>query len=201
MKICPRAQLCNTMEWFKAAEKFNEALASADPTPGGGAAAAMAATMGCSLALMALQTTCKRKATTQQTKDRLTVSLRKLTALKTQLNHYIQEDSKAYYAYLVAKQLPKENPDREQALQKALLYAAQVPADTATTAITCLHEIEQITPDIAPVILSDISCARHLLKSAIQCCVENIKANLVFIQNEEWTKKLSHAVEVFLKSC
>ena len=34
------------MEWFTAAEKFNQALASADPTPGGGAAAAMAAAMG-----------------------------------------------------------------------------------------------------------------------------------------------------------
>lgn len=189
------------MEWYKAAEKFNEALSSSDPTPGGGAAAAMAAAMGCSLAMMALQTTCKRKMTPQEVKDRLAPSLRKLGALKVQLNHYIQEDGKAYSAYIVAKQLPKENPDREQALQEALLYAARVPADTATTSVTCLREVEQIAPDIAPIILSDIACARHLLKSAIQCCIENIKANLVFIQNKEWTEKLSHEIEVFLKSC
>ena len=189
------------MEWYKAAEKFNDALASSDPTPGGGAAAAMTATMGCSLALMALQTTCKRKATSQEVKDRLAPSLRKLGALKVQLNHYIQEDGKAYSAYIVAKQLPKEDSCREDALQEALLYAARVPMDTGTTAIQCLREIEQIAPDIAPIILSDIACGQHLLKSAIHCCIENIKANLVFIQNEEWRKKLSHAIEVFLKSC
>ena len=189
------------MEWYKAAEKFNEALACSDPTPGGGAAAAMAAAMGCSLAMMAAQTTLKRKATPQDVKDRLTPSLRKLGALKVQLNHYIQEDGKAYSAYIVAKQLPKENPSRQQALQEALHYAAQVPADTGTTAITCLREVEQIAPDIAPIILSDIDCARYLLKCAVHCCIENIKANLVFIQNKEWTEKLSHEIEVFLKSC
>ena len=30
------------MEWYTAADRFTEALASPDPTPGGGAAAAMA---------------------------------------------------------------------------------------------------------------------------------------------------------------
>ena len=64
------------MEWFKAAEKFNDALASSDPTPGGGAAAAMAATMGCALSIMAVQTTLKRKSTPQASKDRLTPALR-----------------------------------------------------------------------------------------------------------------------------
>lgn len=189
------------MEWYKAAEKFNEALASSDPTPGGGAAASMAASMGCSLVMMAAQTTLKKKTTPQAVKDRLSPSVRKLGALRAQLNQYIQEDGKAYSAYIVAKQLPKEDPAREAATQDALIYAARVPADTATTAIACLHEIEQIIPDIAPIILSDIYCAQHLLKSSLRCCIENIKANLVFIKNEEWTKKLSHEIEVFLKSC
>ena len=189
------------MEWYKAAEKFNEALSSSDPTPGGGAAAAMTAAMGCSLAMMALQTTCKMKATSQAVKDRLAPALRKLGALKVQLNHYIQQDGEAYSVYIVAKQLPKENPARMQAMQEALIYAARVPTDTATTAIACLREIELITPDIAPIILSDIYCARHLLKSAIQCCIENIKANLTFIQDEDWKQKFTHSIEAFLKSC
>ena len=51
------------MEWYTAADKFIEALASSDPTPGGGAAAASAGAMGCALAMMAVGTTLKRKAT------------------------------------------------------------------------------------------------------------------------------------------
>ncbi len=189
------------MEWFKAAEKFNQALASAEPTPGGGAAAAMAAAMGCSLALMAAQTTVKRKATAQEIKDKLQPHIRKLGALKTQLNNLIQEDGAAYSAFIVAKKLPKEDSDREKAMQDALVYAARVPADTATTAIQCLREIDLIKDDIAPVIMSDIYCAQHLLKGAVRCCMENIKANLEFIKDADWNEKFRQHMEVFLKSC
>ncbi|MBO7237995.1 MAG: cyclodeaminase/cyclohydrolase family protein [Elusimicrobiaceae bacterium] len=189
------------MEWFKAAEKFNEALASSDPTPGGGAAAAMVAAMGYSLALMAARTTCKKKATSQEVKDRLSVALHKLAALKVQLNHFIEEDGEAYSAFVAAKQLPKEDSIRPQAMQEALIHAARVPMDTATTAIECLHELEPIVSDIAPIILSDIYCAQHLLKTSIRCCVENIKANLAFIQDEKCVEKYNRAIELFLKSC
>ena len=189
------------MEWFKAAEKFNQALASSDPTPGGGAAAAMAAAMGCSLILMAAQTTANRKTTAPETKNKLQQHIRKLGALKGQLNNYIQEDGAAYSAYLVAKKLPKEDADRQKAMQSALVYAARVPTDTATTAIQCLRETDIIKDDIAPVIMSDIYCGQYLLKCAIRCCVENIKANLEFIKDEDWDKKFRQHIEVFLKSC
>ncbi|MBQ7908448.1 MAG: cyclodeaminase/cyclohydrolase family protein [Elusimicrobiaceae bacterium] len=189
------------MEWFKAAEKFNQALASSDPTPGGGAAAAMAATMGCALALMALLTTVNKKSTSDEVKARLDVHIRKLGALKTQLNGFIQEDGAAYSAFLVAKKLPKEDTDRPKAMEDALIYAAKIPTDTATTAIQCLREIDAVKNDVAPVILSDIYCAQHLLKTAVRCSVENIKANLAFIQNESWIQKFKQHIEVFLKSC
>lgn len=189
------------MEWFKAAEKFNQALSSADPTPGGGAGAAMAAAMGCALAMMALQTTAKRKDAPQELKDFLAPHLRKLGALKVQLNNLIQEDGAAYSAYIVAKKLPKEDADRQKAIEDALIYAARVPADTATTAIQCLREIDAIKNDIASVIMSDIYCAQHLLKCSVRCCVENIRANLAFIKNEDWTKKFLEHIDVFLKSC
>lgn len=189
------------MEWFKAAEKFNQALASADPTPGGGAAAAMAAAMGCSLALMAAQTTVNKKTTPEAVKEKLRQHIRKLGALKGQLNNFIQEDGAAYSAYIVAKKLPKEDSDRPKAMEDALVYAARVPAGAATTAIQCLREIDAVKDDIASIILSDVYCAQHLLKCAVRCCVENIRANLAFIKNEDWSKKLSQHIEVFLKSC
>ena len=188
------------MEWYSAAEKFNQALASSEPTPGGGAAAAMTAAMGCALALMAARTTFNNKTTPSDSKTVLDTSIRKLAALKVQLNHYIQEDGDAYTAYLVAKKLPKENPSREHEVQQALLYAARVPADTAATAITCLHEIDLVQGHIAPIIQSDILCAKHLLKCALRCCKENILANLVFIKDESQIQKLNKIIESIEKS-
>ncbi len=189
------------MEWFAAAEHFTAALASSDPTPGGGAAAAHSAAMGCALVQMSAATTLKRKTTLPETKVRLEKALRKLSSLKTQLNSYVRQDGEAYTAYLTAKKLPKEDPARAQAMQDALAFAARVPAATATTAVEVLKEMEMIRPDIAPIILSDMSCAKHLLQAAIRCAVENIRANVAFIQNEDLKNSFEKQITVFLKSC
>ncbi len=189
------------MEWDKAAAKFADALANSEPTPGGGAAAAMSGAMGCALIMMAIQTTAKRKNTTPAAKAKLEQSLKKLGSLKEELKNYIRKDGEAYTAYLTAKKLPKENPNREQAVQDALLLAARVPTDTATTAIQCLREADLIKSDIAPVIMSDILCGQYLLKTCVKCSVESIKANLEFIKNNDWINKFEQHILIFLKSC
>ncbi len=189
------------MEWYTAAEHFTEALASSAPTPGGGAAACAAGAMGCALAMMAVGTTLKRKATPTESLPRLEQSLRRLTAFKTELKSYIQKDGEAYAAYLTAKKLPKEDASRETAVQDALLFAARIPVDAAKAAMHCLREVDQIKGDVADIIMSDILCARHLLQACIKCSVENIQANLAFIKNEDRVNELNRQITVLLKSC
>ena len=189
------------MEWYTAAERFTTALSSAAPTPGGGAAAAHAGAMGCALAMMAAATTLKRKTTSAETKDKLDKSLKRLGALKTELTAYVQKDAQAYSAYLTVTQLPKDDPSRSQALQEALVFAARVPADTATTALQALKEIDCMKEDIAAVILADVFCAKHLLQACLRCAVENIRANLAFITHEDQRQAFEKQIAVFLKSC
>lgn len=189
------------MEWNTAADRFIEALASSDPTPGGGAGAAMAGAMGCALALMAIGTTLKQKSTQPDTKGLLTQSSKRLHSLNTELKTLIQKDADAYAAYLVAKKLPKEDAHRPQVLQDALWFAATVPADTATTAAHCLREIDKIKGIISPVIHSDVLCAEHLLKASIRCAVENIRANQLYLTNEERKETLEKQIISLLKLC
>ena len=188
------------MEWNSSANDFVEALASSNPTPGGGAAAAMAGAMGCALALMAANTTLRQKLASQQ-QGLLTESIKQLQTLKEALKTLIQKDAKAYDSYIAARKLPKENPNRQNILQDALWFAATVPVDTATTAVHCLHEIDKIKDSIAPVIVSDVLCAQHLLQSAIRCAVENIRANIAYITNEERKEMLEKQIITLLKSC
>ena len=189
------------MEWYTAAERFTEALASSEPTPGGGAAAAMAGAMGCALAIMAVDTTLKRKATPEDARPRLTQSLKRLSAFKNELKGYIQKDGEAYAAYLTAKKLPKESAEREKAVQDALLFAARVPADAASAAMHCLREVDAIKSDVAEIILSDIYCAKHLLQACIKSSVESIRANLSFITNEDRVNEINKQIASFLKAC
>ena len=188
------------MEWYTAAERFTEALASSDPTPGGGAAAAQTGAMGCALLLMAIGTTLKRKELDVAVRAQLEVSAKRLGSLKNELKTYVQQDGEAYAGYLTAKRLPKEDPSKEAALQKALELAARVPANTASTALQVLRELEEIKTNIAPIIMSDVLCARYLLQTTIRCSVENIRANMAFIRDEKLLEKLDKQIQLFLKS-
>ena len=189
------------MEWYTAANRFTEALAAPEPTPGGGAAAAQTGAMGCALLLMAIGTTLKKKTIEPNIKNSLETSAKRIGSLKNQLKQFVQQDAEAYTGYLTAKRIPKEDPSRDVALQTALATAARVPADTAATALQVLKELEGIKSQIAPIILADVACAKHLLKASIRCAVENIRANIPFIQNQELAEKLDKQIQLFLKSC
>ena len=189
------------MKWDEAATIFTQALACAEPTPGGGAAAAHTAEMGVGLLLMAIGTTLKRKNLGETQKQALEQSATRLTALKSNLNFCMRQDSRAYERYLWAKRLPKEDFSRESEIQNALEAAALVPADTARHTLTALQELTAIKPAIAPIILADVYCAKHLLQAAIRCAVENIQANKAYIKNEQFVQKLDKQLELFLKCC
>lgn len=185
------------MNWNQGAEQFLEALSSDNPTPGGGAAAAMAGAMGCALILMAIGTTLKRKSTPKENLVSLQAVQQKIRGLHTELKKLIQLDAQAYESYLVAKRLPTEEPSRQQALQDALWVAATVPADIATVALHLLQDIDTLNPLIASVILSDMQCAQHLLKTAIRCSLENIHINLQAITDPIRVEKLQKRLSTF----
>ncbi|MBR2082184.1 MAG: cyclodeaminase/cyclohydrolase family protein [Elusimicrobiaceae bacterium] len=183
------------MQWTTGAEQFLSALSSSDPTPGGGAAAAMTGAMGCALVMMAIGTTLKRKNTPASVRPVLEQSLPKLGALHTQLKKYMQQDALAYEGYLTACKLPKDNPSRTQAVQDALWYAASVPADTATVCQEVLKETARTQDLIDKIIVSDVNCARHLLHGALQCCAENIRINATYITQQARKEKLQKILE------
>lgn len=189
------------MEWYTAADKFTEALASSDPTPGGGAAAAQAGAMGCALAMMAAGTTLKRKATPEADKTVLTQSLSRFASLKNELKNYVKKDGEAYAAFITVQKLPKDNPGRETAVQDALWQAACVPADAASAAVRALKELDAVKEKIAAIIFSDVLCAKHLLQACVRCAVENIRANQAYIKNPDRTAELEKQINAFLKFC
>ncbi len=183
------------MSWLPAAEEFTNALSAPEPTPGGGAAAAMAGAMGCALLLMAVGTTLKRKHTPAEDVPLLKETRHRLQGLHSTLKKLIGQDADAYTAYMHAAKLPKETPSRPQAVQDALWFAATVPADTAATCQQVLQVLDKVQGKIAPIIKADVFCARHLLRGAILCALENVRANLSLITDEKRIQSLTRILE------
>ena len=187
-----------SLNWQKGAESFIDAVSSGNPTPGGGAVGAFAAANGCALVMMAISITMKMKTIEPDTRKQLNEALDEFIDLRDELKQCYLNDAKAYEDYLSAKKLPASSKERQTHLKAAIEACAQVPLHTALKAVKTLHMAQDIENKIAPVIISDIACAKIMLKAAIQCSVENIQANMPYIEDEEFCGKLKNDIE-FLK--
>ena len=185
------------MNWDKGADQFLTALSSDKPTPGGGAAAAMAGAMGCALAIMSIGITLKRKNLTQQHQAPLLVAQQKLLGLHTELKKLMQQDAQAYETYIAACRLPVQDAKREQAIQDALWFAASVPVDIANVAVQAVQEVRTVEPFIAPIILSDAYCAKHLLQTSVRCSIENIHVNMRGLKDSGQVTELQKQIAQF----
>lgn len=187
------------IQWENGAEAFVDAVASASAAPGGGAASAVVAATGCGLCMMAVAVTIANKNTSDADKKTLNAALDYLLDLKDKLKAAAPADGDAYEKVVSARKLPKESKERAEQLQEALQAAAQLPVDTARTALAAIKKTREIEGKIWPVIMSDITCGKLLLKSAITCLIENVKANMPYIKDEDFKAKLQQSIN-FLSS-
>lgn len=189
------------VNWQNGAESFIDAVSSGSATPGGGAVGAFAAANGCALAMMSVSVTMKMKSTDAETKKILNEVLDEFIILRDELKECYINDAKAYEEYLSAKKLPAASKERAEYLKEALAACAKVPLDTALKAVKTLQMTDEVEPRISPVIKSDVICARIMLKAAIACSVENIKANLPFIKDETLIKELEGNIRFLQTFC
>lgn len=124
-------------------DAFLEELASAEPTPGGGSAAAHTTAVGAALVSMVSRLTLGRKkyAEVQIQMENLEQDSQKL---RNELEKAIDIDSKAFISVMEAFKLPKSSPEeqaiRDQAIQDATIIAAQAPLNAGTMALEVMHK-------------------------------------------------------------
>lgn len=189
------------INWQNGIESFIDAISSGNATPGGGAAAAVTASIGCGLTMMAISITMKMKSTTPEDKKLLNAALDELIIIRDSLKAGAEADAKAYEDVVRARKLPVASREREINLKEALKTSADVPASTARVAVKALEKTESVEGKIAKVIISDIVCAKLLLKTGIACCVENINANMPYIDDEVFKSKMRESLNFLAKFC
>lgn len=189
------------VNWQQGAQAFIDALASDNPAPGGGAAGAFCAASACALSMMALSITLKNPDLSQEEKKPLKEALDNLYNLKENLVLCAQEDAKAYERVVSARKLPKTSKERAVALQESLKQAALVPVKCAQDTIEVIKQLESVETKISKGIISDVNCAKQLLKTALFCATENIKANQIYIKDEVFNKDLEKNINFIKKFC
>ncbi|MGY1712284.1 cyclodeaminase/cyclohydrolase family protein [Geodermatophilus sp. SYSU D00758] len=161
-------------------ETFLEQLAARVPAPGGGATAALHAAQAAALVAMVARYSDSAKyadhaeeiATVTATADRLRQNAVGLA----------EEDAAAFTAVTEAYRLPKgtddESATRSEAIARALVAAANVPAIVVVVAEQVLDLAEQLLPIGNRNVITDVAAAAEAARAAATTARVNVEVNL-----------------------
>jgi methenyltetrahydrofolate cyclohydrolase len=157
------------------------AFADPSPTPGGGSAAALTASVG--LALLAMVAAMKRTRHGSE-EDRLTLD-RAGEAVRHLGDHalaLVEDDAAAYDGVVEAYRRPRatdeERAARRRAVQAALRGAVETPLEVMRTCRAGLTAAAEIAGAGNPSASSDVGVATELLAAAAWSAALNVRVNL-----------------------
>ena len=162
-------------------EAFLEALASARPTPGGGAAAAMTGAAGAALLAMVARLTGGRKGY-EALESRMAEVATLADAERASLIALAERDAAAFDLVMAAHRLPRgtdaEREARAAAEQSALVGAAEVPLEVARRAAALLSTARELVETGNANAISDAYSSGQLLHAAVAGGLANVSVNL-----------------------
>jgi glutamate formiminotransferase/formiminotetrahydrofolate cyclodeaminase len=177
---------------------FLDQLASAEPTPGGGSAAAHTGAAAAALVSMVGRVTVGKKKYASVEAEMFAI-IEKAESLRKKLTKAVDDDADSFEGFLAATRLPKneetEIEARAVAMDKATLHAAEVPYEAAKM---CL-EVMGLASTAARIgnlnAVSDAASAGYLAQAALRSAVANVKINIKSLRNPQDSKDLVTSAE------
>jgi len=146
-------------------------LASMNPVPGGGSAAALVGALGVGL----IEKVCSFTVGKERYKfvePEMKIILKKTRIARQRLEELIELDQKAYLPVAKAYKLPKDTQEqqaiRKQKIETATKEAAKVPQEIAKLCGELLPYCDKLEKDGNQMLIGDTKCARAFLEAAIK---------------------------------
>jgi formiminotetrahydrofolate cyclodeaminase len=164
-----------------------EELGSASPTPGGGAAAGVAAAMGASLIAMVGRLTVGKEGF-EDLDARMRALIEDADGARGEFLALADEDAEAFESVMASFRLPKgteeEKASRTMRIQEAYEAAAGVPLRLATRCVGMMELAEDATAMGNPHAASDGYSAGSLLFAASTAAMANVRINASALKDE-----------------
>ena len=173
-------------------EQIVGSLAAKTPTPGGGAAAAMAGCMGAALFLMVVRFSRGKKANVEREPDLQQAE----TLLEGHLGRLLpmaERDCRSFELVSAAYGMPKDNDSqkalREKAIQEAMVGAMVVPEESLCMVRDVFVTMQKVVGCIGKAIVSDLASGASLLLAAAEGASLNVRINANYLTNRELADK------------
>ena len=174
--------------------KFNASLASKSPTPGGGGASALAASLGAALGSMVANLTIGKKKYAEYEAELIEI-LRELEEIRFRLEKLIDEDAEAFMPLAKAYSIPKDAAGREEEMERCLRIAAQPPMEMlrlACRGIIIHKRLEAIGSQLA---VSDVGTGAVMFWAAMYGAAMNVRINTKLMKDRAYADALNAEIE------
>ncbi|OLR95006.1 cyclodeaminase/cyclohydrolase family protein [Actinokineospora bangkokensis] len=172
-------------------------LGDRTPTPGGGGAAALLAATGAALVGMVSAYTTGGKWADRE--DAMRAVKAEADELRATALDLAAADAEAFATVGMAYGLPRESDEdkavRREAIQSALVGAAQPPAEVGRLAARVVELADGLVERGNPNVVSDVAVAASSAAAALEAAIVNIEINAAAIKDEAYVAQLRGQVE------
>jgi len=182
----------------KSCVDFAYALASSEPVPGGGGAAALTGVLAASLGAMAARISGPRKKD-PGAKEALEERVQLADALRQRLLSLIDWDAAGFAPLAAAYAIPKEDTRRQETLREASIAACMAPVEMLRCCGETAQLLEELSGMVSPLLLSDVGCAAALCHAALQSAAMNVWVNTRTLKGDQDAEALNKQVRAILE--
>lgn len=177
---------------------FLKALASEEPTPGGGGASALCGALGAALASMVGNLTTGKKKYAQYEQDTRRI-LESAEALRERLIACVDEDAACFEPLSRAYGIPKDDPFRDDIMEKALNTACSAPMNILRLAAEAVELHGELLVKGSRIMLSDVGVGVLCCQTALKGAALNVLTNTRLMKNRQRAEELNGEVNTLLE--
>ena len=185
----------------KKINEFTEVLASKEAVPGGGGASALVGSIGMALGNMVGSLTIGKKKYADVEED-IQALMTEGENLRIELLSMMDKDAEAFAPLAKAYGIPKDDPSRDEVMEKALDVACQAPMDIMRTVCKALDVIKDFAAKGSALAISDAVVGAVCCKAALQGASLNVFINTKSMKDRTKAEALeAEANEMLDKYC
>lgn len=173
---------------------FTEQLASPAPVPGGGGASALVAAVGIALGDMVGELTVGKKKYAD-----VEYEIRELMAraqeLRVKLLACVEKDATAFEPLSKAYGIPKDDPTRDEIMERCLRDAASAPLEILDLCGEAIDLLDSFSKKGSRLVLSDAATGAMLCHGAMHGAAINVKVNTRLMKDRAYADEINRHVD------
>lgn len=178
----------------KSVTEFTEALASKAAVPGGGGASALVGAIGIALGDMVGELTVGKKKYADVEEDVKALMVR-AQELRVKLLDCVNKDAEAFEPLSRAYGIPKDDPTRDEVMEKCLRDAAAAPLEILDLCCEAIDLQREFADKGSVLAISDAATGVVFCWSAMYGAAVNVKVNTKSMKDRAYAEKINAHVD------